>query len=398
MTPSARNRWTLLAGAILLLLLAGAWLSWFIHNFERQERAVRSGMSAEARRNPYLAAERYLDRLGYAARTLRGRHHLKSPPAYPAALVVSDPGPDLPPAAEQRLLGWIEAGAHLVLTPRRTWHDAAGASGNRLLDRLGVRLRRRAETSPEAGSGKDSGDEWDMVTVRTAADGRPYRVAFDRALYLEDVGGTARRTLAGEHGAHVLGWKRGAGRITVLSDDRFMRNDRIGDLDHAWFLSDLLRRHDQVRLLIDSSIPPLSEWLWRNAPQAVVSACLLGIAWLWRASLTHGPRRRPRHRVRRNIIDHLAAAAAFAWRRDRGRGLLDGSRASIETTWFRRHPKLEGMSRKDRCEWIAAQTGLTAGQVAAALYQAPGDEPALVNTTNLQQSLLHHFRSGFSRE
>lgn len=394
MAPSASNRWVLLFGASLFLVLVGAWVYWFAQNFERSERTVRSGLSEEARRNPYLAAQRYLDRLGFGVETLRGREHLKAPPSYPGALVVSDPGPGLPPEEEARLLDWVGAGGHLVLFPRRVWNEDTGSSGNGLLDRLGARLHRRPY---ESGNTDDEGGEdpqgrREIITVHTTADGRPYLASFDGTRYLEDAAGTARQSLAGAHGAHVLRWKRGTGWITVLSDDGFIRNDRIGDLDHAWLVSDLLQDHDQVWLLIDSSIPPLTAWLWRHAPQVVVSLGLLVLLWLWRASLTHGPRRRPRHRVRRNIIEHLAAAAAFSWQRDGGRELLDGSRACIETAWKRRHPALARLDQRGRCEWIADHTGLPAEQVAKALYEPAADEPALIHSTALQQQLLDFLR------
>lgn len=400
MTPSARNRWTLLVGGGLFLVLVSAWIVWFLQNFERAERTVRSDMSTEARRNPYLAAERYLDRLGYTAETVRGREYLKAPPPYPGALVVSDPGPRLPPAEEGRLLDWVEAGGHMMLTPRRVWDDDTGTTGNGLLDRLGVRLHRRPiELDESDGSGEPAetataSDDTETIAVGTASDGAPNLVAFDKTLYLEDAAGTADWSVNGEHGAHALAWERGRGRITVLSGDRFMRNEQIGELDHAWFVSDLLKGHDQVWLLIDASVPPLGEWLWRHAPQAVVSFCLLVVVWLWYASRTHGPRRRPRHRVRRNILEHLGAAAAFSWQRDRGRDLLDGSRAAIETAWTRRHPKLEQMDRRARCEWIAQYTGLPVEEVAAALYEPPADEQGLIHVTDIQQRLIQHCRSG----
>lgn len=394
MATSASNRWILAFGASLLLALVGAWVYWFVQNFERGERTVRRGLSQEARGNPYLAAQRYLDRLGYAVETLRGREHLKTPPPYPGALVVSDPGPGLPPVEEAQLLDWVGAGGHLVLVPRRVWNEDTGSSGNGLLDRLGVRLHRRPYEPGDADGdeGGESRASREIVTVQTSAAGRPYLASFDGTRYLEDAGGTARWVLDGEHGAHVLRWKRDAGWITVLSDDGFLRNDRIGELDHAWLVSDLLQDHDQVWLLIDSSIPPLTTWLWRHAPQAVVSLGLLVILWLWRASLTHGPRRRPRHRVRRNIIEHLAAAAAFSWQRDGGRGLLDGSRACIAAAWKRRYPGLARMDQRARCEWIADQTGLPAEQVAKALYEPPVDEQTLIRSTAVQQQLLDFLR------
>jgi len=388
MTPSARNRWMLLAGGLLLALLVAAWLLWFFQNFERAERNVRSGLSAEARRNAYLAAERYLARLGYGVEATRDRSWLKSPPESPGALVVSNPGPDLPPAAEQRLLDWVAVGGHLVLTPRRAWNADGGTGGHGIVERLGARLQRRPSRPEETPEGTPAGPGDARGIVDVAAVGTSADVAFDRALYLEDTAGAADRRIDGEHGAHLLSWRRGAGRITLLSDDGFMRNERIGLHDHAWFLSHLLRDQQQVWLLVDASVPPLTTWLWRQAPGMVVSVVLLGLIMLWRAARTHGPRLRAGDRVRRNIIEHLGAAAAYAWRRDRGRGLLDGSRQAVESVWNRRYPGLRQMARQDRCEWIAERTGLTRAEVAATMFEEPEDEQSLVRVSNLQQQLI----------
>jgi hypothetical protein len=51
-----RKFWLISALALLLLLLL--W-TWFQRNFERRSIQVETGWSAAARRNPYLAAERF---------------------------------------------------------------------------------------------------------------------------------------------------------------------------------------------------------------------------------------------------------------------------------------------------------------------------------------------------
>ncbi|MEW8385858.1 MAG: hypothetical protein AB2704_28695, partial [Candidatus Thiodiazotropha taylori] len=57
------SKTALLLIALLAMLGTLGWF-WFEKNFERREKVVRSSMSMEARRNPMLAAEMFLSRLG----------------------------------------------------------------------------------------------------------------------------------------------------------------------------------------------------------------------------------------------------------------------------------------------------------------------------------------------
>ena len=394
MTPADRNKWALVVAGLVLLALAGSGVYWFFDNYERREREVLSDPSREAVRNPYLAAERYLSRLGYEAETLRGRNRLKNPPAASGALVVHDAGPSLSPYEEEQLLNWVTGGGHLVLVPRRAWDEDTESSSNHLFDRFGVRLRHAANDSQsddETGIETPAVDGRRPVAIRRTdpASGsvQRYQVAFNPSRSLEDSSLVAEESVYGTRGIHMLAWTHGAGRLTVFSDNGFMLNDTIGDYDHAWFVSDLLQGHDRIWFLVDAAMPPLTSLMWRYIPEAVASAILLGLLWLWRAAATHGPRHRTRARVRRNVIEHLDAVAAFAWRHDR-RALIDRSRMLVETRWIRRHPRLNQLDEPSRCAWIAERTGLDPEHVRSALYASSTDEHSIIRSAALQQRLI----------
>ena len=100
------NRYYL--GLIMICMLAAMlWGGfWFMENFERHSEQLRSGYSEAARRNPWLAMEHFLQRLGLQVESLSGREYLYSPPAQPGVLLVRDLGPSLSLEQEQRLLAW----------------------------------------------------------------------------------------------------------------------------------------------------------------------------------------------------------------------------------------------------------------------------------------------------
>ena len=78
---------------LLVLILAAALTTWFLNNFERRPREIETGFSAEARRNGFLAAERFLRRLDIDAESVSGRELLRDLPAPNDVLLVNGLGP-----------------------------------------------------------------------------------------------------------------------------------------------------------------------------------------------------------------------------------------------------------------------------------------------------------------
>jgi hypothetical protein len=392
MNPEAKNRLAQILLGLLLLFVMGGSALWFFDNFERREREVRSEHSPQARRNPFLAAERYLGRLGFEVQSLSGRKWLTQPPAEPGVLLVNHLGPSLPPEREEALLHWVERGGHLIVVARQTWDDDTQSNGNSLLDRLGVRVHRH-EVPEEDGDDTDS--EIDLVQMQLDkeqnASGNPvYEMTFRADRVLEDGDGNAGWSLAGEQGVHLLEWGWGKGWITVLSDNELLTNDAIGDRDNAWFLSYLVSGEQNIWLLYSSNMPSLLTLLWRNTPYLVVSAALLLVLFIWHLTQRSGPLLVETTRVRRNLLEHLQAAAGFAWHTDRAELLFSGSQARVEQRWRRRHPVLERLGNEERSQWIANKTGLADKAVLEALYGTPDSEQALIRVSAIQQKLMKH--------
>ena len=67
-------------------------------------------------------------------------------------------------------------------------------------------------------------------------------------------------------GAWLLQYDLGSGKVTVLSEMWLFRNGSIGEYDHAFFLSWLLRDTDRVWLIYATSSDPLGAILWSRLP------------------------------------------------------------------------------------------------------------------------------------
>ena len=376
--------------ALVLLLVAtligwGGW--WFYSNFERETKISRSGLSPEARRNPLLAADYFLTRSGIESLSVSGRDHLLRLPAEPGLLLVSHLGPSLPPEREAALIQWIEAGGHLVITPEQEWDEDEESSGNHLLDYLGVELILLEVDDIGSGVKPRSGDEPGVTEIRFPGVESPLKIDFTAGRVLLDSKEQAAWGGWDEGGYHLLQYTLGQGRVTVLSDNRFLTNTHIGEEDHAYLLWLLARDHDRAWLLYSSNIASLLSLLWNRAPQLVVATLLLLLLLVWHLGLTSGPRLVTIDRSRRNLLEHLQAAAAFSWRIDRGHQLFETSRRAIDQEWQRRHPVLSQLDKQGRCEWIAEQTGLSARAVESALYADYAGEQEFIRISSVLQKL-----------
>lgn len=387
-----RNRllWGLLAG--LLMLLAGWAVQWFYANFEQRTREAVEGMSPAAKKNPLLAAERFLNRLGVATESLSGRDRLLNPPGQPGLLLVYRLGASLPAEREQALLGWVRRGGHLLVAPRQAWDEAAQTSGNRLLDSLGVQpdfLDSGPERSAVVASDALSNGAAEPAPVHFEMPGSDatLAVAFSGRRILHDSQGRAEWSVETEQGAHLLRYALGAGKITVMSDLQPFSNRSIGAHDHALLLAALAGEQRHAWLLYSSTMPVLPLLLWRQAPGLVVSSFTLVLLLLWSLTRYSGPRQRTTRPVRRNLMEHLGAAGRYLWRIDRAAGSFRRSQRVLEQAWRRRHPALGAMQRAARCQWIAKQTGLPAAAVEQALYGDCQGEQGFIQVTATQQRL-----------
>jgi hypothetical protein len=212
-------------------------------------------------------------------------------------------------------------------------------------------------------------------------------VAFSGSAYLSDAEQTAHWWVEDEPGDRLLQYRIGDGLITVLSDNSFLGNDEIGKRDHALFLALLVGNDRRAWLLYSSDMPSLAVLLWHKAPYLVVSFLLLCGLWLWRLTRRSGPLLVPQSTARRNLLEHLDAAAGYAWRVDRAQAMLRASREGLETAWRRRFPGLGGADRHTRCAWIAEHTGLAPRAVDQALYGDIQGEQEFIRTSAMQQKL-----------
>ncbi len=415
--PAVRG---VVAAIALALLLSGL----FFACFERTTREEVVGASRAARANPYLALSRTLEGMGREVVLLDGPAGLDPlPPSY-GTIFLPTRRTTVSSQRSEELLDWTRAGGHLVVVTWTLWDDP-GRRPDPLLDPLDFRQRQvdwppldEAE-NPQGEDEKTSLDEDEVESLDGARDvapledpedapwldweppgaappdivafawhgaEAPLHVEFDGRYVFDDVQGRAEWRGTGHAGDHLLGTRLGRGMLTALTDDLWLRNDRLGDADHAEMalrLAALDDRPGPAWIVVSETWPGLLAQARRYAAAPLLALLVLIAAWVWRASRRFGPILPPAAPERRRFLEHLDAAGRFHWRQGRGDVLLRASREAVERRMRHRHPGWARLPAPEQVERLASLAELPIARVREALSAepaSPGDAAAFRDT------------------
>lgn len=323
--------------------LAAAGAIWFFANYERVTERQRVGPSGEARRNAYLAAERFVARMGVPARHVKTIPELKELPVN-GTLILPDRRDALTPDARRALLDWVENGGHLIV------EDEDARLPDPVLDAFGV--TRTAATKPPRARPEP-------VEAKLPHADRALKVDMHSRQTIEAPQATVR--VAGADATHLLHFERGRGQVTVLNDLEFLRNRSIGRLDHAEFLWQIVRFQPDTPALFVFDNPQklsLARWLADNAWPLLAAAALALALWLWRIASRFGPVAPDPEPARRRLLDHLRASGRFQWSRGGGGALLEAAREAALRRVARAHPDFAALGRGEQRDRLVALFGI----------------------------------------
>ena len=315
---SVRPNVIVFAVSALLVGLIGVW---FLNNFARVPVHKDTGFQKPARVNRLLAAELLIERLGQSASSLDA---LKQLPPVETTLILPVSRRQWSPERSSELVAWVRSGGHLITVAEPV--DEEGVN-DMLLQHFGVQAQRV----------EDAEDEFVLVSVPLSAGERALRVSFN----------TERRLLsehqplaASETGTHAVSFTAGRGRLSVLSDYRWLTNSYLSEYDHGallWYLVSLTR-YQQVWIVYRN--PPVSLWwlIYESAWPVVISLGVIGMLLLWAASRRFGPLLPDTRAPRRRLLEHIDASGRFLWRHGNAMSLVEDSRRSLLRTLELRHP------------------------------------------------------------
>lgn len=127
-------------------------------------------------------------------------------------------------------------------------------------------------------------------------------------------------SVQGRRGTQAVALPLGKGRVTVLTEWQFLRNDQIGRYDHADFLVAVLGpdvnalKGLSVILVPSEDVPGLHKLIWKHGAPVVITLLVLLAVLLWRAGTRLGPVAARVEPARRSLLEHVQAMGEFIWR------------------------------------------------------------------------------------
>jgi uncharacterized protein DUF4350 len=403
-------------GWLVVMVVLGLAVGAFFLTCEPVDSEFHRGYTGEAARNHYLAAERLLGRMGMPARSVSDVGALGELPGESSTIVIPTARRSFDPATNQRLLDWVERGGHLVVVTWQLWDDPK-RTPDPILDPLGIEQFSNdddaddddteqappdaqpetpdspdtqtapgddasddepADAAPDDDPDADAGDPPDYAEADFPDREQPLRVRFDPGFRLEladEAPDALILEIGDDDGSHWLTLRHGKGLLTALTDDYFMTQPKIGDLDHAelvYRMSRLGGHRGIVWFVTGDQRPSALSLVLRHGWMVVASAALLLGLWLWSASRRFGPLRSEGTSARRELMEHVRAAGRLQWRAGAGRELLDAVRTALFTRMRERHPGFESLDPAGQARALETLSGVPRARVADAL--AFGDE------------------------
>jgi uncharacterized protein DUF4350 len=352
----------------LLAALVYVALNWF--QLEEMPVWVKAGPAA--RKDPFLAFERYLVKMGGRAEIVDSPTGLSRLAPDATLFLAAHRLAYMTPRNVEAISSWVEHGGHLVV------QGEAMGMRDPLLDAFGIE---RKGPPPPRLLGAAASMEPGRATVKFDWPGAatPLRAELATLVGYHDT--RAREPLATiPFNSRVVGlaFASGRGRVTVLPSLGFLANTAIGHLDHAelgWLLASEGRAMPRVLLFLRYESPPLGEWIWAEAWPVVIAAALLLALWLGRVIPRFGPLVPDVATDRRSLAEHIVASGRFLWSRGQRRYLVAAVRERAL-----RYARLRGLAERDVP--AAGGTVENANDFIAAVGQLAAVESRLVRRAN----------------
>lgn len=408
---------------ILPAILSSLLLALFVYAYQNitwVEEVIDAGPTAEARRNPLLAAETFLTeqavpvqrQLGYAlldkplqvgvseTNALLDKADQEPPRiGLDDSLVLVDGYSSLSPLRAGHLLDWVNAGGHLVMSASNPFVRKLETRQDTVLKALGVEVY---DPESETSTTSDDSDEEDSLedadsmeesfierlkrlseilqnescgsierhVTFTLREGQPIALHLPTDHYLDFDDENARYTFwASDHqGVAILQVSHGEGLVTVLGSLQLWKNQSIGCEDNVYFMQWLLADSPAVWFLVNQERENLWTLLWQNFRFALLLSGLLLVLWLWSKALRFGPVQEEESPDRRRLLEHVHASAVFLWRRPATRiHLIKAAQESVRRLMVKRVGHFRSLSERDQWAAIAEHSHATMNQVEACM-------------------------------
>jgi len=310
----------ILLGLLAIVILAiASFVLWAGSQVTRHEKEV-TYPSLEVLRNPYLAAEHFLQKQGVSfQRSKRLKSVLRTEASGQTLLLLGSGRWSMTSQQTEQLLQWVSFGGHIIVVAERKWDEEKGQSGDLLLDNLGIEQYLAKDLAAEKPAGKKNERYPKLTKLYLENETSPAYISFDTRYHLFDSQDRAHAWAnSGDGITHMLQLHYGDGLITVLTDPWIWNNNNIDKYDNAWLLWYLTQDHKKVtlfdRFTVKQQQPNLIDALLQYFPEALAALALLLVLILWHKAQRQGALLPAESRARRQLEEHLRASADFLLR------------------------------------------------------------------------------------
>jgi hypothetical protein len=413
------NTSTIITG--LLLVILGLGTIWWLHNFDRIEESRYKGLSGEARKDPFLAMKRLLEKMNVKVeeRTADASSSAKFSgwPAGGTVILGDRRHVVMTKARVDETLAWVQAGGHLIVEaefPRRP--DPLLAALNIERRPQPMRAPRNGPPGGSAGSPKDVPakdrsalwNEANLTEVSIPGQPRVLKAQFSPYQSLADPKGVAQWKVENAQGVRLIHLARGTGQVTVVSNFDWMvfrgtfgvKNSRdnrgathLGKFDHADLLLALIRLNPDyaktpLRLIWGDDDVSTWQIFAAQAWMALVAFGVLVAVWLARVIPRFGPLRPEPAPAEQRLAAHLEASGRFMWKYLAPHVVYARIRDAFTKRLAERRPALTTMPAAERNTELARLISVRAEAVARALDMPVQTASEFVRNVRLLQRLL----------
>ena len=263
---------------------------------------IEIGMQGIARIDRFLAASRFIEKMGIPAGSYPSIPQLPPPENamifLPASIMQSDGNLDI-------FDSWIESGgtAVFMLTVEdesEGWASDKNSPIAKFIDYEGIDIK-EVKTSDhhveaiEFGEGEQFKDEYE-TDYESELEFRftPTESSSDKTYYLFE------------------NYDHGEGCVHIIASGSLFTNTHLNKAEHATLLWDLVRYHQpsEVQFIFSSQIPFLA-LLWERFSYAIIALALLLIIWIWFSAKRFGPLFNTVNNSQNKLDEHLTATGYF---------------------------------------------------------------------------------------
>jgi len=369
-----------------IVFVIGLGATWFFSNFYKEPFTRYHGFSEEARRNPFLAAQRFLETQNVEFEKRENYKLFDESIGKSDTIIINSSRVGMSAARLEKMKQWVKDGGSLVLLATEGFDYDFESSKDVFLDSLGLRYYKGDYDSY---SYSDDSSE-DFVEFRFSESEDNTKVEFRNYGYIEDTSGDASFIAGNQYADQFIQYTLGEGLVSISTDFSIWNNYRIDDHDHAMFLRQIIGSSEKTWLLYNRIQPSLLSMAMSHAPMVVISVTIFLIVMFWSGLWRIGAKRADEEAINREIMQHLSASAEFSFRLDQGEKLIESLMESVHHRMAQLNHGYGRLTPPHKIEKIAIHTGIKKENLSVLLNNENESAEAFLEKVILIQQIRTH--------